>query len=184
MTSVPSAIYGRKQTMSNGVQTAVSSANTIAPKYKGTTKLLDRKHLDGRTRGCKKFKQIVANLIDEVFGGNVPQTSMPLIEALAGWSVSLDDLNASALRGEDVNIQRQQVSLNLLRLAAKMKINVHSNKRRDPGVKSSSSLFTTLQRADLLMQPQDEPTHTKSNYIAEKDRPVEGVIISDEDDSS
>lgn len=111
-------------------------------KYAVKTRLLDREHIDGRSRALKKFNRIVAGITADL--GHVSTMQLPLIESYATWVVTLDDLNARSLSGEkDVDEPRKQASLMLLRLATKLGINIHNKPR---GSEAKPSLFTALRR--------------------------------------
>jgi hypothetical protein len=73
---------------------------------KGKVRLLTREALDGRTRACKEFDSIVANIINDL--GGDPSTIQHLeAEAIAGIAVSLRDLNARLKLGEQIDTAEQ-----------------------------------------------------------------------------
>jgi hypothetical protein len=87
---------------------------------KGKVRLLTREALDGRTRACKEFDSIVANIINDL--GGDPSTIQHLeAEAIAGIAVSLRDLNARLKLGEQIDTAEQaQLSTTLVRVASRL----------------------------------------------------------------
>jgi hypothetical protein len=72
---------------------------------RGKLRLLTRDDLDGRTRARKHFDTIATGIIADL-GGEDRLTTIQrlLIEALAGCSLTLADINTRAMRGEPVDL--------------------------------------------------------------------------------
>jgi hypothetical protein len=87
---------------------------------RGKVKLLTREALDGRTRACKQYDAIVANITADL-GGDPSTIQIFLIEAFAGSAMSVRDLNARLRLGEQVDIAQQaQAVTTLVRVASRL----------------------------------------------------------------
>ncbi len=87
---------------------------------RGKVRLLTRKALDGRTRACKEFDSIVANIISDL-GGDPSTIQLVLAEAFAGTAVTVRDLNVRIKLGEQVDIAEQaQAVTTLVRVGSRL----------------------------------------------------------------
>jgi hypothetical protein len=88
----------------------------------GKVRLLTRSDLDGRTRARKAFDRIAAGIAADL-GGKDQLTTIQalLIEAVAGTSLTLNDLNTRALRGETIDLPSYaQAVSTLVRVASRL----------------------------------------------------------------
>jgi hypothetical protein len=88
----------------------------------GKVRLLTRRDLDRRTRALKQF-DIIARGITADLGGkeNLSTVQKLLIEAMAGTAVTLNDINARALRGEAIDLPAYaQAVSTLVRVASRL----------------------------------------------------------------
>ena len=89
---------------------------------RGKVRLLTRSDLDGRTRARKQFDAIASGIAADLGGAEQLTTVQRLlVEAIAGTSLTLSDINARALRGEpiDLSAYTQAVST-LVRVASRL----------------------------------------------------------------
>jgi hypothetical protein len=87
---------------------------------KGKVRLLTRAALDGRTRACKEFDSILANIISGL-GDNPSTIQLVLAEAFTGSAVIVRDLNARIKLGERIDIAEQsQAVTTLVRVASRL----------------------------------------------------------------
>lgn len=91
---------------------------------KGKIRLIDRSHIDGRTKASKQF-DVIANAIAEDLGGSerLSNVQRHLIEAFAGVALAVNDLNARLLLGEEIDIVEQSQAVStLVRVATRIGI--------------------------------------------------------------
>ena len=84
--------------------------------------LLTRRELDGRTNAAKYFDQLVVDIENDLAGRDQLSTiERALIEAFAGASVSLQNLNTKLALGQDIDLsQLSQVVGAMVRVATRL----------------------------------------------------------------
>jgi hypothetical protein len=85
-------------------------------------RLATRSDLDQRTRAAKQFDAIARGITADLGGkDNLTTVQRLLIEALAGTALTLNDINARALRGESIDLPAYaQAVTTLVRVATRL----------------------------------------------------------------
>jgi hypothetical protein len=95
----------------------------VRRRHKATkAQLLNRATLDGRTNAAKEFDRLVADIKADLGGGDqLSAIEMALVEAFAGATVTLNDLNTRLLLGQliDLSEHTQAVSA-MVRVASRL----------------------------------------------------------------
>ena len=84
--------------------------------------LLTRAVLDQRTNVAKAFNRLVADIYSDLGGrDHLSAIELALVEAFAGASIALDQLNAKLLLGEDIDLgQYMQASSTMVRIGSRL----------------------------------------------------------------
>ena len=84
--------------------------------------LLTRRELDGRTNAAKYFDQLVADIENDLSGRDQLSTiERALVEAFAGASVSLQNLNTKLALGQEIDLsQLAQTVGAMVRVASRL----------------------------------------------------------------
>jgi hypothetical protein len=88
-----------------------------APKYRSTGKLnlISRANLDGRTREAEQFDAIATAIAQDLGGSDQLSTvERHLVEAFAGAALSVNDINARLLLGEEIDILKQAQAISTM----------------------------------------------------------------------
>jgi hypothetical protein len=90
----------------------------------GTTQLLTRESLDGRTKARRRFDAIAEGIAEDLGGEDQLSTvQRHLVEAFAGAAVHVHDLNARLLLGEEVDITAHASAIStMVRIASRIGI--------------------------------------------------------------
>jgi hypothetical protein len=114
------------------METTPDTPATTAPKGNGRsvdkrpkTRLLTREQLDGRTKARKQFDAIASGIANDLGGtDNLSTVQKTLVEAYAGASLLVSNLNAQLLLGKDVNILELSAAIStMVRIASRVGIN-------------------------------------------------------------
>lgn len=94
------------------------NVRTTAPKER----LLTRAALDGRTRARKVFDAIASGIENDLGGRDALSTvELALVEAFAGATVHVHDLNARLLLGQKIDITQHASAISsLVRIASRL----------------------------------------------------------------
>ena len=78
--------------------------------------------LDQRTNVAKAFNRLVADIYSDLGGrDHLSAIELALVEAFAGASIALDQLNAKLLLGEDIDLgQYMQASSTMVRIGSRL----------------------------------------------------------------
>jgi hypothetical protein len=94
------------------------------PAERGPTKtrLLTRDSLDGRTRARKQFDAIANGITSDLGGRDALSTvELALVEAFAGASIHVHDLNARLLLGQKIDLSEHAAAISsLVRIASRI----------------------------------------------------------------
>jgi hypothetical protein len=83
---------------------------------RGKVRLLSRDALDGRTKARKQFDAIASGIAADLGGEDRLSTVQKhLVEAFAGCTLTLNDINARALLGEPVDLLAYSQLMSLVR---------------------------------------------------------------------
>jgi len=85
-------------------------------------RLLTRTSLDGRTRARKLFDSIVAGIESDLGGaGHLSTVEVALVEAFAGATIHVHDLNARLLLGQKIDLSEHAAAISsLVRIASRI----------------------------------------------------------------
>lgn len=99
-----------------------SSGRSRAGKGQTKTRLLTREALDGRTRSRRVFDSIVIGIENDLGGKDQLSTvEVALIEAFAGATVHVHDLNARLLLGQKIDLSEHAAAISsLVRIASRI----------------------------------------------------------------
>lgn len=108
-------------------------------------RLLTREALDGRTRARKSFDALVVGITNDLGGPDAISTvEKALIEAFAGASVHVGDLNARLLLGHDIDLAEHSTVIGaLVRVAARL-----GTRRRPKDVTPDLATYLASKQAD------------------------------------
>ncbi len=89
---------------------------------KGKLRLLTRENLDGRSKAAQRFDAIARGIAQDLGGEDQLSTVQKhLVEAFAGAALTLGDLNARLLLGEEIDLLQQSQAVNaLVKLASRL----------------------------------------------------------------
>jgi hypothetical protein len=89
---------------------------------KGKLRLLTRENLDGRSKAALAFDAIARGIAQDLGGEDRLSTVQKhLVEAFAGAALSLGDLNARLLLGQEIDLLAQSQAVNaLVKLASRL----------------------------------------------------------------
>jgi hypothetical protein len=84
-------------------------------------RLLDRRHVDSRTRAAKTFAAIAQGIANDLDPDQLSTIRKHLIEAFAGVAIVMHDINARLMSGEAIDlIEATQTATTLTRLATRI----------------------------------------------------------------
>jgi hypothetical protein len=96
--------------------------NGKPPDKGGKVRLLTRAALDGRTRSRKLFDAIVAGIENDLGGrAELSTVELALVEAFAGATIHVHDLNARLLLGDKIDLSEHAAAISsLVRVASRL----------------------------------------------------------------
>jgi hypothetical protein len=91
-------------------------------RYKTKVRLISRDRLDRRYKASRKFEAVAAGIASDLGGADMLSTvERNLIEAFAGISVHVADLNARMLLGQKIDLaEHSQVVSTMVRVASRI----------------------------------------------------------------